>query len=492
MSNTTQTDNQTDSNSSPARKTNTSIESWVNAAKVYTEQRVFILMLLGFSAGLPFLLVFSTLSAWLHEAGVSRTTIGFFSWIGITYSIKVVWAPIVDRLEIPFLTRLLGARRSWMLIAQLGMIIGLAGMAMTQPNGLGWAWLPGEISGLYQLALLALLVAFSSATQDIAIDAYRIEVADSSRQGAMSAAYIFGYRIALLVAGAGALAISDSVSWSTTYLIMAGCVGVGILAVICAPNTERRHTIAEEVANSTLAEMLWVKKRTATAPKWVATLACNTVYTLISPLLEFFEREGRWALYLLMIVSVYKISDITMGVMANPFYLDMGYTKSQIAAISKFLGFFMTLLGSFVAGLVVVKMGLLRPLLWGALLVAGTNLLFAFLALQPTPSLMILGLVISTDNFSGGMANVAFIAFLSNLTNRSFTATQYALFSSLMTLPGKIIGGYSGTIVDAQGYFNFFLYAAMLGIPAIILVYFLCRFRKDLDRSEQPDQPAEQ
>lgn len=474
------------------------LESWKSACEVYRQPQVVILFLLGFSAGLPFLLVFSTLSAWLTELDVSRTTIGFFSWVGITYSIKVIWAPVVDRIKIPLLDKLLGKRRSWILVAQIGIVLSLVGMGFTQPDGTAWAWFPKDnATGLYQLACLGILVAFSSATQDIAIDAYRIEIVGSSSQGAMSASYIFGYRLALLVAGAGALTLSEYLSWGDTYITMGALMSIGIIAVLIArqPDVEKQSTQGEHAplvghtspgkestatAQQAPTELTWLKQRDAKWPIWAQNGSEILMLAVASPLIDFFRREGLWAIFLLVLISVYRISDITMGVMANPFYLDMGFSKLEIAGVTKVFGFFMTIFGSFVAGLFVAKFGLLKPLLWGAILVSATNLLFAYMATLPTPSISILTLVISADNFSGGVANVAFIAFLSILTSRDYTATQYALFSSLMTLPGKILGGYSGIIVDGQGYALFFLYAAALGLPAVLLAMVVNKKRLDL------------
>lgn len=456
--------------------------SWGEAIAAYFERRVLVLLLLGFSAGLPFLLVFSTLSAWLRDGGVSRSTIGFLSWIGITYSIKVLWAPVVDRVALPGLNRLFGQRRSWMLVAQAGIACGLLGMAMT---GIHLTEVDQMDHTVTMLALFALLVAFSSATQDIAIDAYRIEVAEAKRQGVMSAAYIFGYRVALLVAGAGAFYMADFFNWSTAYLLMAALVGVGVLAVLIAPNVKRKDG---DAIDESLAEVQWITHAVSSHPLWLQSLLRWFTFAVVCPFTDFVRRYGLWAVYLLLVVGMYRISDITMGVMANPFYIDMGFTKSEIASVTKIFGFFLTILGSAVGGLIVVKYGLLRPLLLGAGLVAVTNLLFAVLAGMTEPSLTMLAVVISADNFSGGLANVAFIAFLSSLTSRSFTATQYALFSSLMTLPGKFIGGYSGVLVDLRGYEWFFVYASFIGVPAFLIIFWLIKKRPDLDRDSRSEQ----
>ena len=432
------------------------LKTWREALLVYTRPRVIGMIFLGFSAGLPFLLVFSTLSAWLRDEGTTRTVIGFFSWVGVTYSIKVFWAPVIDRLPFPFLTRLLGKRRSWMLIAQIGIALGLAGMALVDIQ-----------TQLTQLALLAVLVAFSSSTQDIVIDAYRIEAVDRESQGAMAATYVFGYRLALLVTGAGAFYIAEFNSWKVAYLSMAALMGVGMLTTL----------IIQEPKHLT-------NTQTKTPAATFYLRLCNWFSAaVIEPFAEFFSRNGKIALLILLLIAIYKLSDITMGVMANPFYLDLGFSKTEIANISKIFGFFMTIAGAALGGILVARYGMMRPLLLGAVMVALTNLLFAVLAISE-PSLTLLAIVISTDNLSGGLAASAFIAYLSSLTNQAYTATQYALFSSLMTLPAKLLGGFSGIVVDTQGYFTFFVYAAAIGLPAIVLVLVLIR----LGFTDQPER----
>ncbi len=435
--------------------------SWREALLVYTKPRVIALWFLGFSAGLPFLLVFSTLSAWLRDYGVSRSAIGFFAWIGITYSIKVLWAPVVDRLSLPYL-RALGARRSWMLIGQFGIAIGLIGMALMDPQ-----------AQLSTIALFALLVAFSSSTQDIAIDAYRIEAAIPEYQGAMSAAYIFGYRVALLVAGAGALYIADAVDWPTAYLAMAALMAVGIVTVLIIREPDRHPNPSAQDIEKNLHQAVHLDQFHS---RW-QRIQVWMLDAVVAPFVEFFRRNGVVALWLLLFISVYRLSDITMGIMANPFYLDLGFSKTDIATIGKVYGFVMTIIGSMVGGLLVVRYGIHRPLLMGAILVALTNLLFAQLA-NVGAEISWLTIVISADNFSGGLSSTAFIAYLSSLTNRAYTATQYALFSSLMTLPGKFVSGFSGVVVDASGYFDFFIYAALLGIPAVIMAIWLVNREK--------------
>ncbi len=427
---------------------------------MYLRPQALALLFLGFSAGLPFLLVFSTLSAWLTEAGISRSAIGFFSWVGITYSVKLFWAPVVDRLQLPLLSGRLGKRRAWMLLAQAGIAGGLLVMSRLNPA-----------DDLFWFALVAVGVAFSSATQDIAVDAFRIECAEQDAQGALSATYIFGYRLALLVAGAGALLIADLQSWEAAYLTMAALMGVGMLTTVLV--REPDHA-AEAAARPLEARVEQFLLRNPHRPAWQQRAGSWFIDAVVCPFVDFFERNGWFAFWVLMLIGCYRISDITMGVMANPFYLDLGFSKTEIAGVTKVFGFVMTIAGSFLGGLLVMRFGLAGPLLLGAALVAATNLLFALLA-QIGPDLQMLAVVISADNLSGGLANAAFIAYLSSLTSRAYTATQYALFSSLMTLPGKFIGGYSGVLVDAHGYTPFFVYAALLGIPAIFLAYYVAR-----------------
>ena len=431
-------------------KGNHNISSWVDAWRIYTRPTVLGMVFFGFSAGLPYLLVFSTLTAWLTEEGVSRSAIGLFAWVGMTYSVKVIWAPIVDRAAIPFFGRVLGQRRSWILFGQMLVVFGLIAISI-----LG-------VSNLPLLALLSVLVAFGSSTQDIAIDAYRIEAIEEEYQGAMSASYILGYRIALLIAGAGAFYVASFTAWSNVYLVMAVLMGVGFGAVMLAkePLFSRQGLIRETDSAFNVQKISFLN-------------------AVVNPFKDFFLRNGSFALLIILLIGVYRLSDIVMGIMANPFYLDMGYSKIEIANITKLFGFFMTILGAFLGGLLVIKWGVGRCLLIGAVAVATTNLFFAQLALLANPDLNWLAVMVSLDNLSGGFATTAFIAYLSGLTNKAYTATQYALFSSLMTLPGKFMSGFSGFVVDSYGYFTFFLSAAALGLPAILLIWFYFKNQKN-------------
>jgi PAT family beta-lactamase induction signal transducer AmpG len=447
------------------------LDAWLEALRVYRHPRVLAMLFLGFSAGLPFPMVFSTLSAWLRDFGVERATIGFFAWIGITYSVKVLWAPVVDRVALPGLTRLLGQRRSWMLLAQAGVATGLYLLSRLDPAL--------EIGAVVAFALL---VAFSSATQDITVDAWRIEAVEQARQGAMAAAYNFGYRFAVLAGGAGALYLADFYDWHVAYAAMAALMLVGIVTTLAVAEPERRldpitAEMEAEIARYLSAHAgLWEPLRRAAA--WIGA-------AVVSPFAEFFRRNGRFALVLLALVLCFNISDRVLGIMANPFYLDLGFTKSEIASVTKVFGFAMTIVGAAAGGVLVARWGTLQTMLLAAVMLAVTNLMFMFLALTG-PDLSILVFTISGDNLSMGLAGVAFIAWLSSLTNQAYTATQYALFSSLMSLVGKAISGWSGVFVDAFGYPLFFIYAAATGIPAIVLVLVVMRHTSPARRNARP------
>jgi len=447
--------------------------SWLEALEVYRNPRVIAMLLLGFSAGLPLLLVFGTLSAWLREAGVDRSTIGHISWVATLYALKFVWAPLVDRVPVPLLSPRLGQRRGWMLLAQIGVIAGLLLMATNDPN---------QALGL--LVAAALLVAFASATQDIAIDAWRIESVADDLQGAMAATYQMGYRIGMIMAGAGALYFAAYLSWSQSYAIMALCMGVGVLTVLLVPEPARkidRETWRrEERVVRFIEDLAHLSSRRREISAWF-------IGAVVCPFTEFVARNGwRVALLILAFIGVFRLSDITLGVMANPFYIDMGYSKEEIASVTKVFGLIMTMIGAALGGVVVARFGILRILLVAAAMVAGTNLIFAWLATQAA-DITLLALVISADNLSAGLAGSVFIAYLSSLANRAYTATQYALFSSLMLLPAKFLGGFSGDIVDATDYVFFFTYAAILGLPAILLVLVLVLMRVRLPAAPAPE-----
>lgn len=437
---------------------------WLDAAAAYRHPRVLAMLFLGFSAGLPFMLVFSTLSAWLREIGIERATIGMLSWVGIIYSIKFFWAPVVDRLPLPLLHRLLGRRRSWMLLAQAGIAVGLFNMAQLNPVG-----------HLGAMAALALLVAFSSATQDIAIDAWRIESAPQSMQGAMAAAYQLGYRIAIMVGSAGALWIAADRGWMAAYTAMAMLVGVGILTTLVIPEPEarvERQAIAQEQR-----VVDWLERK-AHWPASLRAVGSWFVGAVVCPFVDFFTRYGtKLAILMLAFIASYRLTDFTMGVMANPFYLDVGYTLKEIAAVAKLFGLVSSIIGVLLGGVAVARLGTVRSLAAGSIAVIASNLMFMTLAFQSQPSIVGLATVVSADNLAMGIAGTALIAYLSSLTTASYTATQYALFSSAYALPGKLLMGTSGFVVDAVGYPWFFVYTSSLGIPALVMLYFVVRQR---------------
>ncbi len=434
--------------------------SWSEALKVYKQPKVIAMLFLGFSAGLPLFLVFGTLSIWLRREGIDRSTIGFVSWVTLLYGLKFLWAPLVDRLPLPILTTWLGQRRSWMLLAQIGVLVGLLMMASTTPS-----------THLTTLVVAALIVAFSSATQDISIDAWRIEAVSINLQGAMAGTYQLGYRLGLILAGGGATIIAGSSSWNTAYFIMGCSMLVGMITTFIITEPERK-----------IGEQTWEQEQRVVKflegpsrlPDGLRNIIAWFIGAVVCPFVDFFARNGTAAILILLFIGLFRISDITMGVMSGPLYVDMGFTDTQIGLVSKTFGIAITIFGALLGGVLVMRYGIMRMLIISAILVVLTNLLFAWLATQG-PEIALLALVITADNLSGGIAGSAFIAYLSSLTNRAYTATQYALFSSLMLLPAKFIGGFSGTIVDDHGYIYFFIYAGLLGIPAILLATYLWR-----------------
>lgn len=478
--------------------------------KVFLNIKSIRMLLLGFSSGLPILLVFSTLSVWLVKAGVSRSTITMFSWAALAYSFKFIWSPIIDSLRLPFSSY--GHRKSWLLVSQLMVIFSLIFISYTDPA-----------KTLILTAIGSVLIAFSSASQDIIIDAYRIESAPQKMQGALSSMYIAGYRIAMLVAGAGSLLLAsylgvdiyNSNVWKTVYLTMAFLMVIGVLTTVYSPEPKVKRKISLLSFNEQfrflitfiLAIIIFIfiysfldNPFTNKEPleKFLYALMRISfcffgsgilIYLLIKinfvkkksatiayfkPISDFLERYGRTALIILLLIGLYRIADIVMGVVANIFYLDKGYNVREIATYSKFFGVFATIIGGIIGGYSAIKIGTLRALFIGALIAAASNLLFAWLAVSE-PNIDILITVITADNISSGFAGAAFVVYLSALTSIKFTATQYALFSSLMLLLPKVLAGYSGTIVDQIGYANFYIFTAIIGIPVLLLIFWIAR-----------------
>lgn len=502
--------------------------SWQQSLKAFLHPRVVTMFFYGFSAGIPLLLIFSSLSLWLREAGVDRSTVTYFSWAALAYSFKFLWAPLIDRLPIPGLTRLLGRRRAWLLVSQLAVALSIFTIAQVDPTQ------PGALN---LMALTVVMLGFTAATQDIVIDAYRIESAGIEMQALMSSSYIAGYRIGMLTSGAGSLVLASELgstseaysysAWQTTYALMALTMLVGAITtlIIREPENPRPSSfeyssqqylrflsifvvgistfVAMYVITGSLADALRSQLADATHNSALAGLVVETcrlglalgvVYVVVKllsltplyekrlveesyvePVRDFFLRYGtRLALVILLFVGFYRISDIVLGVISNVFFEDMGFTKTEIAAVVKTFGLFMTIAGGFLGGLLAVRHGVIRVLYLGAILTVATNLLFLWLA-HAGHDIRILYIVISADNLSAGLASAAFVAFLSHLTNVSFTAVQYAIFSSLMTLLPKTIGGYSGSMVDNLGYPGFFLLASLMGVPVLGLIYLIQR-----------------
>jgi len=500
-------------------------KTWRQSMQAWTHPRVVTMLFFGFSAGVPILLIFSSLSLWLREAGVSRSAVTFFSWAALGYSFKFIWAPLVDSMPLPWLTRTFGRRRGWLLFAQALVITAICFMAMTDPS-------QGQYS-LIIMAMAAVMLGFSSATQDIIIDAYRIECAEKELQALLSSSYIAGYRIGMLAAGAGVLYLAswfgttreiyDYHAWQYSYLAMAVImlVGVATTLVIPEPASYRkkddygasyylRILLLFSCSAGVFAAVFFLSNPTATGLKnllgtslpehknllsfmietgrlilaicCAMAIAYGLVFlkiadrdmvrqSYINPVADFFQRYGiHTALLLLSLVGLYRISDIVLGVISNVFYQDLGFSKPVIASVIKTFGRFMTLAGGFLGGMLTLRYGVMKILFLGALLSSLTNLLFMVLA-GIGDNITVLTLVIAADNLSAGIATTAFVAFLSSLTNISFTAMQYAIFSSIMILLPKLIGGYSGTMVSAWGYERFFLITALIGVPVLGLIW---------------------
>ena len=410
------------------------------------QEKVLVIFFLGFSSGLPLWLVFFTLTAWLYEAELPTSVISKFAFVMFAYSFKFVWSPLVDAVKIPFLTSWMGRRRGWMLVAQLGLATSLAFLSQVDP---------GTATTLF--FVVAAIAAWFSATQDIAVDAYRVEIAGDDMQGVLAASYQYGYRVAGIVSGAGALYLADFYSWELSYLVMAACMGVGLLTTLYCKEPENTSPPNYNFSGNALEK----------TSKWLKA-------GVVGPITDFFKRYGRFAATVLVFMAVFRISDYVLGVLANPFYLHIGFTKSQVASVAKLYGLWVALFGIGAGGWAILRYGLSSCLISATILIASTNLFFAVLVLTG-PDLWMLGVTISFDNFAQGFAGTVFIAYLSSLTNMSFTATQYALFSSLSTFIGKLSAGFSGNVQEAVGWFWFFIYAAALGIPSIILSFVIVR-----------------
>ena len=503
--------------------------SWGETFRALRNPRIAAMVFLGFSAGLPFLLIFGTLSVWLREAGIERSTLTFFSWAALGYSFKYVWAPLVDRLPVPWLSEKLGRRRGWLLTAQLAVACAMLWMGASDPQ-----------DSLTMIGLAAVVLGFSAATQDIVIDAYRIEAVAKDLQAMMSSTYVAGYRAGMLLGGAGALKLAslfsrhdgyDHRGWAVAYSCMAAAMLIGVVATLLIEEPEPSRTESTARATSDYLRFLVLFVFVAGAfttgfvftadpassgkqalveghgmvpqlagfliesGRLVASVGLAALFgwllialrvapgamireAYVDPFLDFVQRYGKAALLLLLLIGTYRTSDIVLGAVANVFYIDLGFTKDQIAAISKTFGLFMMLIGGFLGGALAIRYGLIRTLFLGAFLSSITNVFFAYLAVAGK-SVWLLVTVIAADNLAGGLATAVFVAYLSSLTNFSFTATQYALFSSIMTLGPKILAGYSGMMIDSMGYPIFFIGTAVIGLPVLVLVSMAGRLKEN-------------
>jgi PAT family beta-lactamase induction signal transducer AmpG len=420
------------------------MKAWLASLRVYREPRLLAILFMGFASGLPLPLTFATLSFWLAEGGVSRTNIGLFVLVGFAYNYKFLWSPVLDRMPIPFLTRRLGRRRSWALVIQALLMAAIFALGRSDPR-----------SDLATVALLAVLVAFLSASQDIVIDAYRIELLKPEEQGPGAAATQWGYRIGLLAAGAGALYAAAFGGWSFAYALMAFLMLIGMVTVLLTPEP------AVEAALPRPAVSGWAARRAAWAHE-----------AIVLPFADLTRRRG-WIVILVFVV-LYKLGEAMAGAMANPLYQQLGFSKIEVANIAKLVGFFATLAGVAVGGLVVARIGLLRGLFIGGVLQALSNLMYVAQVLAGHDNAM-LAVSIFTENFTNGMGSAAFVAYLSSLCNTAFTATQYALFSSLAALPTRLLSAPSGWLVDRLDWTPFFLLTTVICVPGLLVLLWLMR-----------------
>jgi PAT family beta-lactamase induction signal transducer AmpG len=395
------------------------------------------ILLLGFASGLPYMLVFSTLTAWLRDVGISLTEIGFFAWLVLTYSLKFLWAPFVDRYSIPGF-KVFGKRRGWILFSQSLIFLSLFGMSLIDP-----------LNNIQLLALLAFFVAFFGSIQDVAIDALRIEIGEAKEQGNLAASYQLGYRVAILIATSAALIFADIYSWSYVYQSMSLFILVGSAGAL----------ICHEPNNHEIAILRFDK-------------------ALIEAFKEFFHRFGLWsAAILLLIISTYRLTDIVMGPMAMPFYLDLGFSKTEIGALVKTIALFGSVIGFFIGGLLIKRISLFSALLFGGFCVLITNLFFAYVA-STQANISLLSLIVGFDSFAAGLVGTINIAFLTSLVSKKFTAVQYAMLTSFMMLPGKFLSGFSGVLADyyvtasslESGWSYFFYTTSAMSIPALLLI----------------------
>ena len=416
-------------------------QSWGAAFKAYFQPVMLVMLALGFASGLPYMMVFQKMSFWLREVGIERSTIGFFYWVTFAYSFKFLWAPVVDNLKIPMLTKWLGHRRSWMLLAMVGTVIGMAVIGMSNPA-----------ENLMHTVFGALILSFAGATLDISIDAWRIESAPNEEQAQMAAIYTLGYRFAIMASGL-ALAVAGWFSWPIAFLTLSLLMSLNIIVLL-----------------------FFVKEPVRQIRKKMLNARDVMTEYLVNPFVSIIKRMGKWAPIVLLLVAFYRISDFTMGVMAYPLYSDLGFSKQAVGLISSGYGVWITILGAMIGGLFVVRFGLMRSLLLGAIMTMVTTAAYAWLSVQPEPLVRNLFITIAADNVAGGFAATVFIAYLSSLVDKRYTATQYAFLSSLYSFFLKFASGFSGVFVDKIGYEKFFYLTAAYCIPVMALILLLMAF----------------
>jgi len=412
--------------------------SWLSGLEIYLDRRLLLILAQGFSSGLPFLLTFGTLTAWMSQEGVPKTLIGFMTWSSSVYALKFLWAPVVDQLPIPILTRLMGQRRSWMLLSQIGIAISIVGLSLSDPG-----------VNLAVTAAWAVALASASATQDIVIDAYRIEYLNQTEYGAGAAMTTVGYRAGVLVAGGGALILADSYGWTFSYMTMAALMSIGVITTFLSPEPQRPQTPGFSQGYG-----VWIKT------------------AVVDPFMEFLTRPG--AIGILAFIMLYKYGDALWAPMANPFYLETGFTLTQVGVVIKTYGVVATILGSIFGGVLVARYGIHRTLLWGAISMGLSNLLLAALAMIG-PSIPALTVVITIENFANGIGGVALIAFLSSICNFAFTATQYALMTSFMAFTRTILASGGGWLADHMDWVTFFILTTFAAVPGFVLLLWMMR-----------------
>lgn len=432
--------------------------SWTRSLAVYADRRVLSILFLGFSSGLPLLLVYGTLSAWLTEAGLSLTVVGLFSWASTAYAFKWLWSPLVDRLPLPPFTHLFGQRRGWMLASQMLVAGAMLGLGASDPAANVWV-----------TAGWAVVLAFASATQDIVIDAYRVEILEEEKLGAGAGNIVLGYRLAMLASGGGALVIADAAGWFWAYAAMAALMGVGMLTVLLNREPERpnlgRSAVEEARAEAWIERHGHLGRRTSRGLGWLYG-------AVVLPLTDFFGRK-HW-LVILLFIALYKYGDALLGVMANPFYIEIGFTKTEIGVVSKSYGVVMTIVGGLLGGVLVAKLGIMRSLLVCGVLQAVSNLVFVAQALAG-PDVRVLMVTISAENLASGMGTAAFVAYLSSLCNLAYTATQYALVSSFMAFARTFFASGGGWLADQVDWVTYFLISTAAAVPGLVLLLWMMR-----------------